>query len=206
LNVHNPTGAEPVPQSGFLFNNVNDTLSFVPGKTYRLRLINMSGFAMFYFSIDGHDLEVIEIDGIDVQRTTVQSVYITAAQRVSVLVTAKNTTDTNYYIHADMNTDMYDTVPDNLLVNLTVPLYYNNSSTNFAASNDVGMGSTFDDFPLVPIAVEQAVAYDLLLVVLTVVCLTVFLISLPKFLASTPYLLKETTLSVLKSMVLKPKL
>lgn len=64
LNVNNPTGAEPVPQSGLIMDNVNSSLTFQPGKTYRLRLINMSGFSMFYFSIDGHMLDVIEMDGV----------------------------------------------------------------------------------------------------------------------------------------------
>lgn len=64
LNVYNPTGAEPVPQSGIIRDNVNSTFKFTPGKTYRLRLINMSAFSMFYVSIDGHDLDVIEIDGV----------------------------------------------------------------------------------------------------------------------------------------------
>lgn len=160
MSEWNPTGAEPVPQSGFMFNSVNDSLSFIPGKTYRLRLINMSGFSMFYFSIDGHELEVIEIDGIDTQRAPVQSIYLTAAQRISVLVTAKNTTDTNYYMHADLNTDMYDTIPDDLILNITAPLWYNNQSTTFAASEDVGMGSTFDDMTLVPVAIEHAVPFD----------------------------------------------
>lgn len=161
MNENNPTGAEPVPQSGFMFNSVNDSLTFEPGKTYRLRLINMSGFSMFFFSIDGHDLDVIEVDGVAVQRHTVQSVYMTAAQRVSVLVTAKNTTDMNYWMHADMNVDMFDTVPDDLLVNVTQPLYYNKNVSTFAPSEDVGMGSTFDDFVLVPVVPEKAVNFDL---------------------------------------------
>jgi iron transport multicopper oxidase len=190
LNENNPTGAEPVPgkyifffeqhnqvkyinltnsitfyycqciDSGFLFHGVNDSLSFQPGKTYRLRLINMSGFSMFYFSIDNHTLDIIEIDGVETKRTSVDSVYLTAAQRVSVLVTAKNTTDTNYWIRADMNTDMFDTLPDALVYNLAVPLYYNNQSSNFADSTDVGMASTFDDAALVPLAVEAAAPYD----------------------------------------------
>ncbi|KAI8880543.1 multicopper oxidase [Backusella circina FSU 941] len=160
LNENNPTGAEPVPDSGFLFNSVNDSLSFEPGKTYRLRLINMSGFSMFYFSIDGHTLDIIEIDGVDTERKTVDSVYITAAQRISVLVTAKNSTDTNYWMRADMNTDMFDTLPDNLVYNLAVPLYYNNQSSNFAESTDVGMASTFDDAALVPSEIQAAAPYD----------------------------------------------
>ncbi|KAG1143448.1 hypothetical protein G6F37_001552 [Rhizopus arrhizus] len=160
LNENNPTGAEPVPQSGFLFNSVNDSLTFTPGKTYRLRLINMSGFSMFYFSIDGHSMDIIEIDGVETERKTVQSVYLTAAQRISVLVTAKNTTDTNYYMHADMNTDMFDTIPEDLLSNLTIPLYYNASHNNFGANEDVGMASTFDDMVLSPVLVEKAVPFD----------------------------------------------
>ncbi|CAO3681147.1 unnamed protein product [Rhizopus stolonifer] len=160
LNENNPTGAEPVPQSGFLLNNVNSSLNFTPGKTYRLRLINISGFSMFYFSIDGHTMDVIEIDGVETQRQTVQSVYLTTAQRISVLVTAKNTTDSNYYMHLDMNSDMFDTIPDDLLLNITAPIYYNTNITTFASSEDVGMDSTFDDMALVPVEVESAVNYD----------------------------------------------
>ncbi|KAI8363888.1 multicopper oxidase-domain-containing protein [Blakeslea trispora] len=160
MSENNPTGAEPVPDSGFLGNGNDFKLDFVPGKTYRLRLINTSGFSMFYFSIDGHDLDIIEIDGIDVQRKTVKSVYLTAAQRVSVLVTAKNSTDINYYMHADMNTDMFDILPEDLIYNLTAPIYYNNASNNFYANEDVGMESDFTDITLVPVIAEAAAPYD----------------------------------------------
>ncbi|KAI9316824.1 Cupredoxin [Dichotomocladium elegans] len=164
MSVYNPTGAEPVPQSGLINDNVNTTFSFQPGKTYRLRLINVSGFAMFYFSIDGHTLEVIEIDGVTTTRTPVQSVYLTAAQRVSVLVTAKNTTDTNYYVHADMNTDMFDQLPSDLQYNLVAPLYYDRSHNNFAPSEDVGMNSTFEDLTLTPLVPMPAVDPDFQLI------------------------------------------
>ncbi|KAI7854773.1 multicopper oxidase-domain-containing protein [Circinella umbellata] len=145
LNQYNPTGAEPVPQSGLIKRTPNASFHFVPGKTYRLRLINMSGFSMFYVSIDGHEFDVIEIDGVDTQRQTVKSVYLTAAQRVSVLVTAKNTTDTNYYLRADMDTDMFDILPEDLDYNLAAPVYYDQSHDNFAPADDEGMDSQFDD-------------------------------------------------------------
>ncbi|KAG2222226.1 hypothetical protein INT45_010639 [Circinella minor] len=145
LNQYNPTGAEPVPQSGLIKRTPNASFNFVPGKTYRLRLINMSGFSMFYVSIDGHEFDVIEIDGVDTQRQTVKSVYLTAAQRVSVLVTAKNTTDTNYYFRADMDTDMFDILPEDLDYNLVAPVYYDQSHNNFAPADDEGMASQFDD-------------------------------------------------------------
>ncbi|KAG1414064.1 hypothetical protein G6F57_023846 [Rhizopus arrhizus] len=63
-------------------------------------------------------------------------------------------------MHADMNTDMFDTLPADLKVNITAPLYYNASHNNFAPSEDVGMGSTFDDMVLTPVVVEHAVPYD----------------------------------------------
>lgn len=44
--------------------NENATLAFEPGKTYRLRVINMSALAMFWFWVDGHDMRVIEVDGV----------------------------------------------------------------------------------------------------------------------------------------------
>jgi len=42
----------------------NATLPFVPGKTYRLRIVNTSAFAMFFFWIDGHEMRIIEVDGV----------------------------------------------------------------------------------------------------------------------------------------------
>ena len=39
---------------------------------------------------------------------------LTVAQRYSVLVTALDDASANYAIHANMDTDMFDTIPDNL--------------------------------------------------------------------------------------------
>jgi iron transport multicopper oxidase len=39
---------------------------------------------------------------------------MTAAQRFSVLVNTKNSTQFNYLMHADMDTVMFDTLPDAL--------------------------------------------------------------------------------------------
>lgn len=90
ISVANPGGAEPVPDSALIYFvhgnetaylplidgkgsvgptshvgfNENATLPFEPGKTYRLRVINTSAFAMFFFRIDGHDMRIIEVDGV----------------------------------------------------------------------------------------------------------------------------------------------
>lgn len=51
-------------ESGLINDNANVTFNFTPGKKYRLHLINMSGFATFFYSIDGHQMEIIEVDGV----------------------------------------------------------------------------------------------------------------------------------------------
>ena len=74
MTSKNPTGAEPVPDSSVIYfahtpNNSAPTLvpgfnedaklSFQPGKTYRLRVVNTSAFAMFFFWIDGHEMRIV---------------------------------------------------------------------------------------------------------------------------------------------------
>ncbi|KAJ2121550.1 ferroxidase fet3 [Coemansia sp. RSA 720] len=84
----------------------NKVLNFSPGRTYRVRLINMASSFDFHFSIAGHEMRVIEVDGIMVREHTAHGVALGVGQRVSVLVTALNSTDANYEFHADMYTDL----------------------------------------------------------------------------------------------------
>ena len=53
---------------------------------YRFRLISLSCDPNYVFSIDGHDLTVIEADGIETQPVTVNAVQIFSAQRYSFVV------------------------------------------------------------------------------------------------------------------------
>ena len=71
---------------------------------------------MFYFWIDGHEMRIIEADGTDLEPVTSKMLALTVAQRYSVLVTARNTTDYNWAIHANMDEEMFDVVPDDLLL------------------------------------------------------------------------------------------
>nr|ABK59825.1 laccase [Ganoderma tsugae] len=70
------------------------------GKRYRFRLVSMACDPSFNFSIDGHDLTVIEADGVETQPVTVNSINIFAAQRYSFVLTANQTID-NYWIRAN---------------------------------------------------------------------------------------------------------
>ncbi|CAL1708876.1 unnamed protein product [Somion occarium] len=180
ISVANPGGAEPVPDSALIYFaqnatylgpiagtspdpvtaavgfNENATLSFEPGKTYRLRVVNTSAFAMFFFWIDGHEMRIIEVDGTDVEEYPIDLISVTVAQRYSILVTARNDTSANWAIHANMDTDMFDTVPDALNPNVTSSITYNSS----APLTDLGFVDEYFDVPdldLVPLVVEPMV-------------------------------------------------
>ncbi len=57
-------GTSPTGVTSKVGFNENATLPFQPGKTYRIRVINTSALAMFFFWIDGHDMRIIEVDGV----------------------------------------------------------------------------------------------------------------------------------------------
>ncbi|KAJ2799047.1 ferroxidase fet3, partial [Coemansia helicoidea] len=151
----------PVPRSALVGNvggRNTKTLAFSPGKTYRLRLINMSALAMFHFSIDGHTMRVIEVDGIDTEPMEVGNVRLAAAQRVSVLVTALDSADANYVFHADMDTDMFDNTPPELNYNSTGLIEYR-AGADVHPTGDVDW-SPFNDIELVPLVKAPALRAD----------------------------------------------
>jgi iron transport multicopper oxidase len=83
-------------------NTKNTTLSVTTvtrGLRYRLRIVSMSCFPAFAFSIDGHTLSVIEADGVVHQPYPVDSVTLYAGQRYSAILTANQTVG-NYWIRA----------------------------------------------------------------------------------------------------------
>ncbi|KAJ2364645.1 ferroxidase fet3, partial [Coemansia sp. RSA 2607] len=81
-------------------------IKFTPGKTYRLRLANIGASFEFHFSMEGHELRVIEVDGVMVKERPTHGVTLGVGQRASVLVTALDTANANYQFHADMFTDL----------------------------------------------------------------------------------------------------
>ncbi|KAH0834847.1 Fet3 protein [Lanmaoa asiatica] len=111
-------GSSPAPVTSAVGFNENTTLPFVPGRTYRLRIINMAAFTAFYFWIDGHEMRIIEADGTDVQEYPTDMLSISAAQRYSMLVQARNDSSSNWMIHANMDTTMFDKVPTTLQTSL----------------------------------------------------------------------------------------
>ncbi|KAI8079499.1 multicopper oxidase-domain-containing protein [Gilbertella persicaria] len=160
MNKENTEGVEPIPQSGLINDHVNSTFMFKSGKTYRLRLINMSGIAAFRVYLGGHRMQVIEVDGVLTKPTTTSSVYLSAGQRVSVLVETKDKTEFNYYLHADMDPEMLDDIPSDLRLNIKAPVYYNTSHHNFLDTPIETGGHEYDDAFIEPLRKTPALVPD----------------------------------------------
>nr|AAR01249.1 laccase 8 [Coprinopsis cinerea]DAA04513.1 TPA_exp: laccase 8 [Coprinopsis cinerea okayama7\ len=74
-------------------------INVVPGKRYRLRIMAISCDPNYIFSIDGHQLTVIEADAQSTQPLVVDSIQIFAGQRYSAILTADQPIG-NYWIRA----------------------------------------------------------------------------------------------------------
>ncbi|KAG2114631.1 laccase [Suillus discolor] len=77
-------------------------ITVTPGKRYRLRLIQMSCEANVQFSIDGHNLTIIEADGELTEPLVVDQLQILAGQRYSVVLVADQPVD-NYWVRGIPN-------------------------------------------------------------------------------------------------------
>ncbi|KAJ2258202.1 ferroxidase fet3, partial [Coemansia sp. RSA 455] len=106
--VLNPLVPFPPPPSFpyGLINGINGNettpITFVPGKKYRLRVINMSSTEWFKFSLPGHQLQIIEADGIDSVPHSVDGLDLGPGQRYSAVVTARDTDLYNYQYNATL--------------------------------------------------------------------------------------------------------
>jgi iron transport multicopper oxidase len=178
LHWTNPTGAEPVPESACIYIakddkylqtneeissgvGVNDN-AFIPfeaGKTYRLRIINMAALAMFQIAIDQHDMYIIETDGVEVEPYLIDALTISAAQRYSVLVKAKNETNQNYAMMFMQSQDMYDMVPEELILNNTVQIRYADNNAN-ATEVIYEIIPMINDTEYIPVNKEPSVTPD----------------------------------------------
>lgn len=114
----------PAYLTGF---NENVTIHFEPGKTYRLRFINVGAFSMANLWLDGHDMSIIELDGVETEAYPIDRVPLSTAQRVSVLVKARNDTTQDWRLNSYQNTAMYDSTPDTLRLWRYMRISYGNN-------------------------------------------------------------------------------
>ncbi|KAJ1819089.1 ferroxidase fet3 [Coemansia sp. RSA 2599] len=127
-------------------------IRFEPGKTYRLRLINIGASFEFHFSMEGHELRVIEVDGVMVKERLTHGVTLGAGQRASVLVTALNSTQYNYAFHADMFTDLMQ-MPRYNPLNFTGTVEYSSKAPTRHVRNSKWK-TTVHDLDLEPLSNE----------------------------------------------------
>lgn len=149
INKGNPTGAEPIPNAALLNDTQNLTVSLQPGKTYLFRTVNIGAFAGQYLWFEGHNMTIVEVDGVYTEPAVAEMIYISAAQRYSFLITAKNDTTANYAFMASMDTDLFDSIPTGLNWNVTGWLVYDDKE-DLPAAAVLQEFDDYDDFTLVP--------------------------------------------------------
>lgn len=74
-------------------------VSVQEGMRYRYRLVSMSCNTYYNFSIDGHQMTIIEVDGVNVVPLLVDSIQVFAGQRYSFVLSANQPVG-NYWIRA----------------------------------------------------------------------------------------------------------
>ncbi|KAJ2800573.1 ferroxidase fet3 [Coemansia guatemalensis] len=84
------------------FGKLTKPIYFEPDQTYRIRLLSMASLPLWEFTMDGHELYIIEVDGVLTKPKLVNVVRMAPAQRVSVLVKAKSSTRVNYQYHINV--------------------------------------------------------------------------------------------------------
>lgn len=104
----------PQQAANYLINGQNIAVSgatgqrakftFTPGKKHLLRLVNTGVDAVFKFSIDGHQLQVVQTDFVPIVPYYTNEVTLGIGQRYNVIVNANQTVG-NYYMRAMSATD-----------------------------------------------------------------------------------------------------
>ena len=120
-----------------------------PGRTYRLRIINVSNMASNFVQLRGHEMTVIAVDSVNVEPRTTESIYITTAQRYDVLFTAKPTASKNYFFISSLDQSMYGGSFDIAIPNAFGYLTYN-PDLPLPAVYEPTSFDPIDDFSLVP--------------------------------------------------------
>ncbi|KAI3407104.1 hypothetical protein KGF56_000092 [Candida oxycetoniae] len=158
LSRFNPTGAEPIPQNLLFNESRNGTWHVEPNKTYLLRILNIGGFVSQYLWMEDHEFTIVEVDGVYVEQNTTDLLYLTVAQRYTVLVKTKDNTDRNYAFMSRVDIDMLDLIPDELELNGTNYIVYNQDKFDEERPEPYLLDSIddyFDDFYLKPLSKDK---------------------------------------------------
>ncbi|KIK71365.1 hypothetical protein GYMLUDRAFT_235696 [Collybiopsis luxurians FD-317 M1] len=160
------SGTVPIPDSG-LINGVGRyvggpevpyaVVNVEQGKRYRFRVVSLSCRPFFTWSIDNHNLTVMELDGVEHDPVTVQNVDVYAAQRISAIVEANQPVD-NYWMRAPPTGGAGGAAGNpNLNPNLTLAIFrYAGAPDEEPTTNNTGiLGTKLNDADMHPIASED---------------------------------------------------
>ena len=94
----------------------------------------------------------MEVDGVYTKPQEVDMIYIATAQRYTVLLKTKTSSDQNYAITASMDTNDFDSTPSFVRQNVTAALIYDELKAfpEPLAPFDTNAFDIYDDFDLVP--------------------------------------------------------
>ncbi|KAK0202637.1 laccase [Desarmillaria ectypa] len=152
---------EPIPDSGLINGKGRYVggptvdwarINVQPGLRYRFRIINISGYSGFTFSIEGHSLTIIEVDGIYHEPLTVDSFDIYVGQRYSFIVTADQPV-ANYWISAPMELQ-HSSDNDDLDTNNVFAVLHYEGADNGEPKTDIALlkkGNVLEEHLLVPL-------------------------------------------------------
>ncbi|KAK7682786.1 laccase, multicopper oxidase, benzenediol:oxygen oxidorectuctase [Cerrena zonata] len=118
------------------------------GKRYRFRLVSISCDPNYVFSIDDHDMKIIEVEGTNIKPITVDSIQIFAAQRYSFVLRADRPVN-NYWVRANPsfgNTGFAGGINSAILHYHGAP----NAEPNTTQTNSTKPLNEIDLHPLVP--------------------------------------------------------
>lgn len=146
----NPDGAEPIPKSTLINDSQNVKIHLTPGKTYLFRIISIAAFASHFVHFDKHPMKIVEIDGVYTEPQAADTILVTAAQRYSVLIQARNDTKHNFGFLSSMDPMMFDSVPPGLNPNASGFLVYDDKKPLPSAPLSLPTFNATDDFGLIP--------------------------------------------------------
>jgi len=151
VSPSNPRGAPPFPNALLVNESTTANFKFIPGKTYKIKMINMAAFASVLIQFDSHPMNIIEADGSYTVKKEAYQLRIAPAQRYSVLLKAQTSTRRNYAFLAslDMNRDFTNTaVAPVWPFNVTGNIIYDEAKA-LAPAYVVPKWKPFDDATLV---------------------------------------------------------
>ncbi|KAF9266465.1 putative laccase 1d precursor [Marasmius fiardii PR-910] len=159
------TGTVPIPDSG-LINGKGRYIGgpLVPfavinvqrGKRYRFRIFSLSCRPFHTFSVDNHNITVMEFDGVEHDPVTVQNVDIFAAQRISAILNANQPVG-NYWIRAPITGGAAASAGGNPNLDpaLTKAILRYRGAPNVEPTTNNTPGVKLDDAQMHPIAQEH---------------------------------------------------